>query len=383
MDLPVNESLTLADRIVLDNLRSSVHKTTPSDQDSKTVQLLDGLGSPTSEDFQPTIFTALPEPQLQYSNRPWKAYLRWATGAVRRPTDVGECSGVLACLHCASADGVIFCFLMLSCLCMRDRTIQYNILPYTLELISLEPVFLNHILLYLCTSLPSAIYLFSHFTPLHAFLHWAWTAYSCGPFTLLMHNSIHNNGVLHPSYRWLDVIFPYLVCPLMGHTVSLPHVLSLSTMLIQSRALFSFLPPQWNSYYYHHTKMHHVEGNGPGDISSTLSYQRDSPSHLLHYTSRFLFTLWYELPIYFIRKGRRSLAIKSFSTEILCYTIMAYFYIFVNAKATVVTLLIPLIQMRIGMAVGNWGQHAFIDRDDPDSDFRSSITLIDVAVSHS
>lgn len=62
---------------------------------------------------------------------------------------------------------------------------------------------------------------------------------------------------------------------------------------------------------------------------------------------------------------------------------MAYFYLFVNAKATVVTLLIPLIQMRIGMAVGNWGQHAFIDRDDPDSDFRSSITLIDVAVGHS
>lgn len=33
------------------------------------------------------------------------------------------------------------------------------------------------------------------------------------------------------------------------------------------------------------------------------------------------------------------------------------------------------------MAVGNWGQHAFIDREDPDSDFRSSITLIDVSVS--
>lgn len=30
--------------------------------------------------------------------------------------------------------------------------------------------------------------------------------------------------------------------------------------------------------------------------------------------------------------------------------------------------------------VGNWGQHAFVDKDEPDSDFRSSITLIDVAV---
>jgi hypothetical protein len=30
---------------------------------------------------------------------------------------------------------------------------------------------------------------------------------------------------------------------------------------------------------------------------------------------------------------------------------------------------------------GNWGQHAFVDEVEPDSDFRSSITLIDVPVS--
>ena len=31
--------------------------------------------------------------------------------------------------------------------------------------------------------------------------------------------------------------------------------------------------------------------------------------------------------------------------------------------------------------VGNWGQHAFVDEVDPNSDYRSSITLIDVQVS--
>jgi len=35
--------------------------------------------------------------------------------------------------------------------------------------------------------------------------------------------------------------------------------------------------------------------------------------------------------------------------------------------------------MRIGLMIGNWGQHAFVDEVEPDSDFRSSITLIDVA----
>ena len=30
------------------------------------------------------------------------------------------------------------------------------------------------------------------------------------------------------------------------------------------------------------------------------------------------------------------------------------------------------------MMMGNWGQHAFVDEDAPDSDLRSSITVIDV-----
>jgi fatty acid desaturase len=29
--------------------------------------------------------------------------------------------------------------------------------------------------------------------------------------------------------------------------------------------------------------------------------------------------------------------------------------------------------------VGNWGQHAFVDEANPKSDFRSSVTVIDVA----
>lgn len=128
--------------------------------------------------------------------------------------------------------------------------------------------------------------------------------------------------------------------------------------------------------------MHHVEGNGPEDVSSTLTYQRDSFPDLLHYISRFIFTLWIELPLYFYRKKRTPFAVKTGFTELFSYALMTYLYLHVNSKTTVVTLLLPLIQMRIGMAVGNWGQHAFIDREDPDSDFRSSITLIDVSVSY-
>ena len=60
------------------------------------------------------------------------------------------------------------------------------------------------------------------------------------------------------------------------------------------------------------------------------------------------------------------------------YIAMARLFSF---KATMFVYVVPLMMLRLGLMVGNWGQHAFVDPDEPDSDFRSSITLIDVAVS--
>lgn len=91
MDLPVNESLTLADKIVLDNLRSN--KPSPL-QDEKTVSLLDEQNNPSSTDFLPTVFTIFPEPPAL--NGAWKAYTACASRIVRRPTDIGVYSMVLA-----------------------------------------------------------------------------------------------------------------------------------------------------------------------------------------------------------------------------------------------------------------------------------------------
>ena len=52
-----------------------------------------------------------------------------------------------------------------------------------------------------------------------------------------------------------------------------------------------------------------------------------------------------------------------------------------NPRAALFVLILPFVGMRSGMVVGNWGQHAFVDEDDPDSNFRSSITLINIPVS--
>nr|POE94813.1 hypothetical protein CFP56_74521 [Quercus suber] len=234
---------------------------------------------------------------------------------------------------------------------------RYLVHPYVKAASSIvrhptDVVFLTHILMYFTMNLPSAAYLYYNFTWLHGIGHAVFTLWCAGSFTLMMHNHIHNNGVLAPSYKAFDFAFPYVLEPLMGHT--------------------------WDSYYYHHVKHHHVEGNGPDDLSSTIRYQRDDLMHFLHYLGRFLFFIWLDLPLYFYRKNKLSLAIRVTLTEFASYAFMYFMTAHVNAKAATFTLLIPFVQMRLGLMLGNWGQHALVDEIEPDSDFRSSITLIDV-----
>ena len=276
------------------------------DHDRSAIDHLKALNDPDSLDFQPTVFVSwdekdIPEFLNYYIVRP---YARRAARIVRHPTDV---------------------------------------------------VFLTHILMYLFVNLPSAIWLFTNFTYIHGVAHAAFTFWCAGSFTLMMHNHIHNYGVLSKSWFWLDFTFPYITEPLMGHT--------------------------WDSYYYHHVKHHHVEGNGPDDLSSTVRYQRDDLFHFLHYVGRFLFFIWLDLPLYFIRKNKANLAARVFLSEMTSFAFLYYMTFKVNIRAGIFVLVIPFVLLRLGLMVGNWGQHALVDEIEPDSDFRSSITLVDVPVS--
>ena len=314
MDNYVDPALTHPDKIVLQNLTDEIisgYSAAQKDSDNRkpadeaTIKLLQELNDSQSSAFEVSVFTTWDLQDIPDWLKRWliNPYITVASAVVRRPTDV---------------------------------------------------VFLTHILLYLSTSLPSAVRLYSHFSWLHAIGHWLLQSYYCGSFTLMMHNHIHNNGILQKRYIAIDGLWPYMISPLMGHT--------------------------WNSYYYHHVKHHHAENNGPGDLSSTIRYQRDELLDFLCYVGRFVFFIWIELPVYFIRKQKFILAVKAAFWEqasYLCLYLLAKY----NLRATVFVLLIPLVQMRVGMMVGNWGQHALVDEQDPDSDFRSSITLLDVSVS--
>ncbi|KAI1481899.1 hypothetical protein F4774DRAFT_407338 [Daldinia eschscholtzii] len=121
----------------------------------------------------------------------------------------------------------------------------------------------------------------------------------------------------------------------------------------------------------------HVEGNGPDDLSSTIRYQRDNIWHFLHYVGRFYFLIWLDLPLYFLRKDRPTFALKAAFWELLSYTMFLTLFK-LNSRPTFFVFLLPFMLLRFGLMVGNWGQHALVDADEPDSDYRSSITLIDV-----
>jgi len=205
-----------------------------------------------------------------------------------------------------------------------------------------------HTLLYLFISPPSALYLFHNFTYPHALTNLVMTAYYSGAFTIMLHNHIHNGGVLTKGYAFLDWAVLYVLEPLI-----------------------------WDSYYYHHVKHHHCEGNGPDDLSSTIRYQHDSILHFSLYVLRFLFLVSIELPLYFVRKGQYGLAVKSILSELASYAFMGAMTR-LNPCAVLFVLILPFVGMRCGMMVGNWGPHAFADEDDPDSNFRFSIMLIDV-----
>jgi len=218
-----------------------------------------------------------------------------------------------------------------------------------------DVVMITHLLLYFSTSVPSALYLYYNFNWWHGVAHTVVQAYYVGTYTLMMHQHIHHGGILAKRYSFVDRLFPYILDPLFGHT--------------------------WNSYYFHHVKHHHVEGNGPNDISSTIRYQRDSPVDFAIYVSRFLLLVWIDLPLAFIRKGQWKMVARTAASEFSTYGLYILLASKINWPPTLFVFLLPFALIRLGLMVGNWGQHCFVDEVEPDSDFRSSITLIDVPVS--
>ncbi len=167
-------------------------------------------------------------------------------------------------------------------------------------------------------------------------------------YILMLHNTSHR-VLFKPKWRFLNHYIPWVLGPIFGETPG--------------------------SYFAHHVGMHHPENNLPEDLSSTMRFERDNFWHFCRYLFRFLFLGIFELNAYLFRKKRGKIARRFIVGELSFYALVAAL-MFVNAPATVVVLVVPVIAIRSLMMCGNWGQHAFIDASQPANCYLNSITCI-------
>lgn len=213
-----------------------------------------------------------------------------------------------------------------------------------------DVVFVNLALAIALFVWPAAVFLFTRSESiwLWAIPYWVVVALFADRFILMLHCTSHRT-LFNRKLRALNLFIPWAIGPFMGET------------------------PE--SYFVHHMGMHHKEGNLPGDLSSTMPYDRDRFSNWLRYWGRFMIFGLPELFLY--HKAKRSgklvgrLALGElgfwFSCALLCL---------VNWQATLIVFVLPVLVVRTLMMAGNWGQHAFVDPDEPNNDFKSSITCI-------
>ncbi len=210
--------------------------------------------------------------------------------------------------------------------------------------------------IYLCLKItflvvPAAVFLF-----VNKHIHWAFyvlylvinLAVFLGPFVLMLHNTSHRK-FFKKEYGFLNNFIPWFLGLFYGQT------------------------PE--TYFYHHVGMHHAENNMEDDLSSTMKYRRDSLRGFLHYLFTFYFFGIFQLSYYFKKKDQVKFLWRVLRGETF-FIILTIALAFYNFTAALFILILPFIFIRFAMMAGNWAQHAFIDRDEPDNLYKSSITCI-------
>ena len=186
-------------------------------------------------------------------------------------------------------------------------------------------------------------------------------------------------------FSWpLAAVYLLLVVPRLGPNAVLVH-------MVTHRRLFK---PTWGRYndyiplvlacFYgmspgaylaHHLGMHHVEGNMPGDRSSTMRFRRDSLVDFCRYWLRF--QLLGKLDLYrYLRAHRREKLVRRLLWAEALHKGGLLALALLSWQAALVVVVLPYCIIRWGVMMGNWGQHAFIDPTDPASPYKSSVTLI-------
>ncbi len=208
--------------------------------------------------------------------------------------------------------------------------------------------------------IPTAIILY---TPLLKGWQW-WVAYLPyfyisqmyfkGRFGLMLH-CISHRKLFKKAYTWMYHWTIWVVCPFFGHT------------------------PE--TYFVHHMAMHHVENNMPDDASSTMAYRRDSLRGFLRYVGRFLVLGFRDTFMYLFSRKRRKFYMRLSYGELSFYA-FCIGMCFVNLQATMWIFIIPFFFARTVMMLGNWTQHSFLDKNDPEDMYTSAINCLNTKYNH-
>ena len=195
------------------------------------------------------------------------------------------------------------------------------------------------------------------FTPLFEGVYW-WLlyipyayvsqSYFKGRFGLMFHCICHR-PMFKKGYMWIHKYITWVVAPFFGNT------------------------PE--TYFAHHIIMHHVENNQEDDASSTLRFQRDSPIDFLKYFGRFILLGIIDTFMYLFRRKRKKVYTR-FTFGEVSFCVFAVAMCFVNFKATMMVFIVPVIYARLIMMMGNWTQHSFIDKNNPEGHFSSVFNCI-------
>ena len=119
----------------------------------------------------------------------------------------------------------------------------------------------------------------------------------------------------------------------------------------------------------------------PDDTSSTMAYQRDSVKDFLAYFFKFISVGVINTIFYLFSRKRKKLGNRLTAGEYI-YLAFCIAMCFVNLKATMLVFIVPLLFARLVMMLGNWAQHSFIDANDPENLYTSSINCINTVYNH-
>jgi len=202
---------------------------------------------------------------------------------------------------------------------------------------------------------PLAIYLFTpgNFNWWLVGVYWMAYAWYLGPYVLMLHNTSHRT-LFKPDYALLNKYIPWVVGPFVG------------------------MSP--DTYFVHHMQMHHVDDNLPDDLSSTMKWQRDNFFHFIQYYLAALFG-WFSFSKYLLDRGKKRM-LKRFWIGEAFYIIATIGLLYLNWRPALMLFAIPFVFTRFMLMAGNWGQHAFIDPDDPKNDYKTVITFINSPYNH-